>query len=556
MTTAVASPVTAYAEAVLSGEVLTGKMVRQACERHIRDLTTGAERGLYFDEGKANRAIRFFANLRLPDGNNAGKPFVLEPWQCFIVGSLFGWLRRDGKRRFQYAYVEVARANGKTPTGAGVLLYGLTADGENGAQCYSAATTRDQAKIAFRDATTMADGTPAIKSQVESLVNNLTYSPLSSFLRPLSADASKMDGLRVHVALADEVHEHPNGDVLAKLRTGMKSSQPLLLMITTAGYDRNSVCWEEHDYTVKVVEGIIEDDSRFGYIATLDEGDSWTDEKVWLKANPNLGVTVKLETLRQECASAKEIPGQQNQFRRLRLNQWTEQSTRWLDMETWDKGKAPIDIEALAGRICYGGLDLSSTTDLSAFDLLFPPIDDDPNWYVLSWFWLPEENIQKRVTRDRVPYAVWARQDFMELTDGNVIDYAWIRAKVNELSVTYRISEIGYDPWNATQLTTWLMEDGAEMVPVRQGFASLTAPTKEIEKLVAAGKLRHGGHPVLRWNASNVSVKEDPSGNIRIAKDVSTERIDGIAALANAFFCALRHESEESVYEDRGLLVL
>lgn len=555
MTTATRSAVTAYAEAVLNGDILTGKLVRQACQRHMDDMVHGHERGLHFGEGKADRAIRFFANLKLPDGNNAGKPFILEPWQCFIVGSLFGWLKADGKRRFQYAYVEVARANGKTPLGAGILLYGLTADGESGAQCYSAATTRDQAKIAFKDATMMADSTPAIKNQSESLVNNLTFTPLSSFLRPLSADASKMDGLRVHVALADEVHEHPNGEVLAKLRTGMKSSQPLLLMITTAGYDKLSVCWEEHDYTVKVLDGVFENDARFGYIATLDADDAWQNEDVWVKANPNVGVSVKLDTLRLECQEARETPGKQNNYRRLRMNQWTEQSTRWLDIDTWDKGNTPIDLEALAGRICYAGIDLSSTTDLSALTLLFPPRDDEV-WQVLAWFWLPEENIQKRVTRDRVPYDVWERQAFLTLTPGNVIDYAWIREKVNALSRMYRISEIGFDPWNATQLTTWLMEDGAEMVPVRQGFASLTAPTKEIEKLVAAGKLQHGGNPLLRWCASNVSVKEDPSGNIRIAKDVSTERIDGIAALGNAFFCALRHESEDSVYGIRGLLTL
>ena len=314
-------PATAYALAVTSGQVVAGRLVRLACERHLRDLETAAERGLVWRPDLAAKVERFFRLLRLPDGAAAGKPFILQPWQQFVIGSLFGWLRLDGTRRFRYAYVSVARANGKSPMAAGVGLYGLMADGESGAQVYSAATTRDQAKVIFGDADHMRERSPGFSERIVKTVNNLAYLPTGSYFRPLSAEAKTMDGLRVHMALVDEIHEHPNGDVLSKLRTGMKSSQPLLFMITTAGFDRLTVCWEEDDNSVRVLEQLIDNDAYFAYVARPDEDDEWTDEACWPKANPSLGVTVRIDTLREECELAKQIPGQQNPFKRLRLNQ-------------------------------------------------------------------------------------------------------------------------------------------------------------------------------------------------------------------------------------------
>ena len=554
MTTATRSSVTVYADSVLAGDVLTGKLVRLACERHLRDLQHGHERGLTFDEDRAERVVRFFANLHLPDGVNAGKPFLLESWEAFIVGSLFGWLRADGKRRYQYSYVEVARANGKTPLGAGIGLYCLTADQEHGAQIFSAATTRDQAKIAFRDATLMVENTAALKARITPMVNNLHYQPLNSFFRPLSADASKMDGLRVHYALVDEVHEHPNGDVLSKLRTGMKSSQPILFEITTAGFDRESVCWQEHDYTVKVLEGVVDDDTRFGFVATLDDGDGWTDETVWVKANPNLGVTVKLDTLRQECEQAKAIPAQQNSFKRLRLNLWTEMETLWLDMPTWDDQPERTPIEELAGRTCYAGIDLSTTTDFTAAVLLFP--DDEGGYDVLAYFWMPEENLRDRCIRDHVQYDVWADQGFIELTPGNLVDQRHIAKRIAELREGYYIIELGFDPWNAAYLEAELGDAGAPLVKVPQSLANLSAPAKELSALLFDRKFRHGNHPVLRYMASNVVAIQDPSGNLRPHKGKSTGRIDGISAAVTALGRAMLREMGPSVYETGDLLVL
>ena len=546
----VAHPTTQYAQGVVAGRVVTGRLVRLACERHLRDLE---RRDLVFDEVAADKALNFFSLLTLPDGANAGRKFELQPWQQFVVGSLFGWKRRDGLRRFRYAYIEVARANGKTPAGAAMLLYGLTADGQQGAQCYSAATTRDQAKIAFRDAALMVEGTPALNQVVERLQNNLAYQRLGSFLRPLSSDASKMDGLRVHFALEDELHEHPSADVTSKLRTGMKTPQPLLIQITTAGYDRNSVCWEEHHYSVQVLEQIFDDDARFSYIATIDPDDDWTDEACWIKANPNLGVTIQPDVLRQECNQAILIPGQQNPFKRLRLNIWTEQQDRWLDIATWDRCQAEFTAEDCEGWACWAGLDLSTVRDITAMVLVFKNGD---RVRVLPYFWVPEDNVRQRSESDRVPYDVWVRDGYITATPGNVVDYDRVRSDIQEIGRRYNIIELAKDRWNSTQIGTQLMGDGFTVVDFGQGFASMTAPAKELERLVTSQMLEHDGNPVLRWMASNVTVEQDAAGNLKPSKARSGEKIDGIAALCMALGRAIVQDDGASVYESRSLIIL
>lgn len=544
MTTAVRSPVTAYAEAVLSGSVVTGRLARLAAERHMRDLETGQERGLWFNDEEAQRAISFFRILKLPDGSGAGGPFVLQPWQEFVVGSLFGWHAGE-RRRFHYALVELARANGKSPLAAGIGMYGLTLDGEQGAQIYSAATTRDQAKIVFNDAVHMAEKSPSLWPRLTKTVNNLAYIANGSYFRPLAADSSKMDGLRVHIALVDELHEHPNGEVMAKLRTGMKSTQPLLFAITTAGYDRNSVCYEEHDHAVKVLEGVIDNDSYFAFIATLDEEDDWLDEACWPKANPSLGVTVRLETLREEAELAKQIPGQQNSFKRLRLNIWTEQASRWLDMAVWDAGAEPFEKEDLKGRRCFAGLDLAKTRDLSALVLLFPPEKEGEKWKVLPRFWCPEEDIRVRSNRDRVPYDVWVQQGLIETTPGNTTDHRFITAALIEEASKYNIIELAFDrSFFEGRAEDW-QDEGMTVIPFGQGFMSMAPPTFELERLLLAGDLQHGGNPVLRWMASNVTVRSDPAGNLKPDKEKSIEKIDGIVALVMALGRAIVHRTTE-----------
>ena len=506
---------------------------------------------------------------------------MLQPWQQFVVGSVFGWKRADGLRRFRTTYVEVARKNGKSALLAGISLYALTADGEAGAHVYAAATTRDQARIVFGEAERMVAASPALAARVTRTVNDLAVLPTASWFRPLSADASKMDGLNVHLAAVDEVHEHPGPEIIQKLNTATGARrQPLIVEITTAGYDRHSVCRQHHEFSVKALEGTVPHeaaDSWFAFIATLDASDIWTDPKVWVKANPSLGVTVKLDDLKRQIDEACEMPAQQNAIRRLRLNEWTEQVTRWLDMSIWAEGGPPDatdwqevragldDLECkLLGRECYGGLDLARVNDLSAFMLLFPPTQDPAlenlaeKWIVLSRFWVPEEDILRRSRRDRVPYEVWRDQRFLVATPGNATDFAFIEAEIIRLTGRYDLRELSYDRTFAGEIVQHLQDEAVKLVQFGQGFLSMAAPTAELERLSVSRLLWHGGHPVLRWNASNVAVRHDPAGNIKPDKERSSERIDGIVAICNALGRALLRDvnAGRSVYDSRSILVL
>lgn len=546
---------TAYARAVVAGSIITGRWVRLAAERHLRDLRDGAKRGLHFDIKRAAHACEFFPRfLRLAEGAHAGQPFRLEPWQAFNVGSLFGWLDADGDRRFRTAYIEVGKGNGKTPMAAGIGLYGLMADGEASAEIYAAAVTREQAGILFADARKMALSSPALASRLKIDEHNIAHPDSWSFFRPVSSEARSLDGKRVHMALIDEVFEHPNPLVIDKMRAGTKGRrQALIIEITNAGFDRHSVCWEHHEHSTRVLEGTVENDAWFAFVAGLDPCekcriagrtqpscdacDQWTDERTWKKANPNLGVSVMLKYLREQVKEALEIPSKQNLVRRLSFCEWTESATRWLDADRWRACGTTVDAAALVGRPCYAGLDLSSTKDLTALVLLFP--DDFGGYDVLPFFWVPGENLRRRRERDNVPYDDWARAGLIETTEGDVVDYDRIHERLRELATRYAIQEIAYDRWNATHLITQLQGDGATVVPIGQGFASLSAPSRELEKLVLARALRYGGHPVLSWCALNCVVETDSAGNIKPSKRLSTERIDGAVALVMALARAM-----------------
>lgn len=552
-------------------------MVRLACERHIRDRDTGAERGLRFDTGAAQDVFDFFEQfLCLAEGEHAGRPFILQPFQKFILGSLFGWMGSDGYRRFRTAYIEIGKGNGKSPLAAGIGLYGLIADGEAGAEVYAAAVTRDQAKILFTDAENMVSLSPALSSRVENTVNNLAFPRTKSFFRAISSEAKALDGKRVHMALIDEIHEHPNAQVVDKMRAGTKGRrQALIFEITNSGYDRHSVCYQHHDYSEKVLRGIIENDSWFAYVCQLDacetcrtagkgapsddcgDCDDWRDENVWLKANPNLDVSITRKYLREQVTEAEGMPSKQNIVKRLNFCIWTEQAVRWIDMGRWDACGAPFDAAELAGRACYMGLDLASVDDLAALAAVFPPVEEGELYKALVWFWVPEESVHPRSKRGQVPYDVWVREGLIEATPGEAINYKWIRAKITEIADTYAIRRIAYDPWNASELTSDLETDGLEMVQFRQGFGSMAGPTKQLGRLILRGELAHGGNPVLRWNASNMTVATDPAGNVKPDKAKSTEKIDGVVALIMALDGAIHHEPEstESVYETRGARV-
>lgn len=563
-------PATKYARwAVRSRQV--GRLVKLACQRHLDDLRTGKKRGLRWDAKAGERVVTFFRDfLKHSKGEWAGQPVELAPWQQFAVMSLFGWQRADGTRRFRTGYFEVAKKNGKSTLAAGVGLYLLVADGEAGSEVYAAATKRDQARIVWDEAKRMVQASPDLKDlvQVFRARSNLSIEQTASKFEPLGRDADSMDGLNVHAAILDELHVHGSREVHDVLKQSTAARrQPLVFEITTAGTDRNSICWEEREYSEKVLTGVIADDSFFAYVAALDDNDRWDDERVWAKANPNLGVSKKLDKMREECEAAKSTPAKQNAFRRYHLDEWTRAETRFLDLDRWDACAGdlmPLELEREnEGRRAYGGLDLATTTDLAAFVLAFEP-EDEEDWIdVLCRFWIPADRIPDRVVKDRVPYDLWEREGWVIATPGDVIDYRAIRDEITELGERYEIREIAFDRWGSQAISNDLSDAGFTMVQFGQGYASMSPATKEFEKAVLTRQLRHGGQPVLRWNADNLTVRTDPSGNVKPVKPghkMSGKKIDGMVALIMALDRTIRHEGtapESSVYTaERGLLTL
>lgn len=550
-----ADPVTAYAREVIAGKVPAGRLQILAAQRHVSDMKGGKARGLHFDAEAAEKAIKFFTFLRHSKGKWAGQGFTLAPWQAFIVGSLFGWKRKDGKRRFRTAYNEVPRKNGKSTLSAGIALRLAFFDGEPGAEVYVAATKRDQAKIVFDECARMRNKTPALKKHIGAFVGNLHNTVTASRLQPLGADADSTDGLNIHGAVVDELHAHKTRAMVDVLETATGArDQPLVFYITTAGTDRNSVCWSSHEYGVKVLEDVVQDDTLFVFITCADEGDDWRDPKTWAKANPNLGVSVHLDDLKRKARRAHEIPSEQNAFRRLHCNEWTEAVSVWIPDSVWMRGGAPVDEIALRGRPCYGGLDLAQTRDIVALALVFP--DDDGAFDVLCRFWCARDQIEERARKDRAPYPLWVEQGFLTATDGNVSDFDFVEREVLDIAATFDLRLLAFDRYMALQIVTHLKDHlGNERIAgFGQGFLSMAAPTKELERLAVEGKIRHGGNPVLRWMNKNVAIRMDPAGNMKIDKAKSAEKVDGMVALAMALGVAIGvGAARPSVYETRGL---
>lgn len=514
----------------------------------------------WYDANAAAVAVAFFERLlHHVKGEWSGQPFALQRWQREeIVKPLFGWKRADGTRRYRRAYIEIPRKNGKSTLAAGIGLLLLFADNEPGAEIYSAAADRDQAAIVFDVAKQMVEASPQLQRLAEVFKRSITVPSSRSSYRVLSADAFTKHGLNAHGIVFDELHVQPNRELWDVLTTAMGARrQPLLVAITTAGYDRESICWEQHEYARQVLSGVIDDPSFFGYITAADETDDWTSPEIWAKANPGIGQTVKLEYLETECRRAQNSPAYQNTFRRLHLNQWTQQETRWLDLAAWDACGQAVDADELAGRRCYAGLDLASTTDIAALALVFPPEEPDEPYQALAYFWVPGENLVDRGRRDRVSYDGWARAGLITATPGNAIDYETIRAAIERLGERYAIGDIAFDRWGAVQMSQQLEAAGFTMVAMGQGFQSMSPPTKELLRLVVDKRLAHGGNPVLRWMADNLVVQTDPAGNIKPNKAKSTARIDGMVALIMALDRATRHgQASRSVYEGRGLRML
>lgn len=585
--------VTGYAKAVLAGEIVAGPDVRNACKRHLRDLKSGPDRGLVFDLARVNRAIGFFEDvLCLNGGDYEGMPFLLAPWQAFVVGSLFGWMTVDGFRRFRLGYIETGKGSGKSPLVAGIGLYGLVSDGEQRAEIYAAATKRDQAMILFRDAVSMVDMSPALCSRLaqsgrDEKVWNLYYPNTRSFFRPISADEGQ-SGPRPHIGLLDEVHEHKTAATVNMMRAGTKNRRKaLVVMITNSGSDKKTVCGQYHDLGVRICADIETDDSFFAFICSLDEGDDpLTDEACWPKVNPSLDYIAEGQAdgipgrkyLREQVQSARGLPAQESVVRRLNFCEWTQADAPWISWAVWKQAEERVPMRILRNRRCVAGLDLASTTDLTAFVLLFWPVPHDPHWRLLPYFWIPDEDLQGRENRDKVPYAMWVKDGHLETTPGRAISKKHVLLRLVKICAYFDVERIGYDRWRIEDLLQLMADEDItlpEMVGFGQGFKDMAPAVDEFERRLLGQSpeqevidlapsdyeviepevvetLRHDGNPVMTWNAGNAVIVSDPANNRKADKAKATGRIDGIVASIIAVGTSIKSAgpSGKSIYDE------
>lgn len=515
----------------------------------------------HYDKARADRAVSFIEMLRHTKGEWAGKRFWLLPWQERIIRDLFGVVRADGTRQFRTAYIEIPKKQGKSELAAAIALYMLYADNEPSAEVFSAAADRQQASIVYDVAKRMVEMTPALmkRSKVMGATKRIVNYSNAGYYQVVSADVGGKHGYSISGLVFDEIHNQKNRqlwDVLTK-GSGDARRQQLVVAITTAGTDRNSICYELHTKAVDLLKGRREDATFYPVVYSLPDEADWTDEKNWYIANPSLGYTVPIERMREAFLQAQENPAEENVFRTLRLCQWVGSTVAWIPDHIYDRGNTPIDTAALQGRDCYAGLDLSSSGDITALALMFPPRTEDEKYIVLPFFWVPEDTIPTRVRQTSVPYDNWAAQGFMYATPGNVIDYAYIQNTIEALSMQYHIVEIAFDRWGSNMLVERLTEMGLTVVPFGQGYKDMSPPSREFYEQLMKGNMVHGGNPVLKWMCGNVAVEQDPAGNIKPTKSKSADKIDGVVATIMALDRCIRKQNAASVYDDpaRGLLV-
>lgn len=580
-----------FAEQVQAGEIVAGPDVRNACRRHLQDLEDGVLRGLVWNQGAADHAIGFVEDvLCLNGGEFEGMPFLLAPWQAFVMGSLFGWYTADGFRRFRVAYIETGKGSGKSPLVAAIGLYGLVADKEQRAEIYAAATKRDQAQILFRDAVSMVNMSPAlcgrlVQSGRDEKVWNLFYPSTNSFFRAISSDEGQ-SGPRPHIALIDELHEHKSASAVNMMRAGTKfRRRALIVMITNSGSDKKTVCGQYHELGIRICGGKEENDTVFAFICSLDEGDDpFTDEACWPKVNPSLnfireghqdGIPGR-KYLREQVQEARGLPAKESVVRRLNFCEWTAADSPWLSWDIWSQAEERVPMSLLRDRPCVGALDLSSTTDLTAFVLLFYPTAADPYWRLLPYFWIPAHELEKRESRDKVPYALWIKDRHLETTPGRAISKLHVLRRLMKICHYFDVRKIAYDRWRIEDLRELMSEHGIELpelVGFGQGYESMGPAVDEFERrllgllpeaeeggqgVVAADMdgvvemLRHDGNPVMTWNAGNAITVSDPAGSRKVDKAKATSRVDGIVAaiMATGISGAAAAGSGKSVYEE------
>jgi phage terminase large subunit-like protein len=524
-----------YAEDVLSGKIITGNLTRLAIQRNENDLKEAANRGLFFCEDSALRVLKFFNYLKHYQGKLAGQVIELEPWQCWNFATVFGWKKEEtGARRFATAYNEVARKNGKTTALSGIGCYGLTKDNEGGPEIYAVAASRFQAGKLFKSAKAMVERSPALKQRLTIFTNEIQFDKNVGLMTVLSADAGVQDGLNPHMVLFDELHAQKKADLWNVLESSMvgSRSQSLMWVITTAGYNKSGICYEIRSYIIKVLQGLEENDAIFGLIYTLDEGDSWLEEENWIKANPNIGVSVDINSLRAKAKKAQVMPTAKVDFFIKHLNIWVSGATLWCNVEQWLKCGTEYTWDQLLEsqpEALYFGLDLASVSDLCSLTGI--AVMSDGSWKVIGKHYLPEEAVENNLVKSSAKYQDWADDGYLTVTPGNVTDYEWIKNDIRWLMERFNVREIAFDPFNSTQLVNDLLAEGVNMVKFRQGALSMNSPMRELERRYLSGIISHNNDPVINFAMSNVVAIFDPKGNMSPAKNKSQEKIDPAVAL-------------------------
>lgn len=549
-----------YINDITHGRVVAGRLARLRVERHLKDLESCYDRGLYFDEAAALKVLRFFGFLHHAKGSQfAGKPFELSPWQAFDIYNIYGWKTTGGRRRFRYAYTDIARKNGKTTFAAGQGLYLLIMDQEPGAEVYTVATKREQARICLDDARTIVSKSKDLRKYAQVFQHAVTCEVMGASMKALSSDSNTLDGLNPHGVILDEFHAHKDDLVFNVMKSAMGArQQPLMLILTTAGFNRNVPCYGYRDVGIKVLEGLLQQDDTYYSIHTLDKDDDYHDPEVWIKSNPNLGVSVSNDFLKDEYNAAKNNPSQLYNFLTKNLNLWTDSAEAWITYDEWmacDNG-----VEDLDGAECYAGLDLASTRDTTALALRFQKADGKSTYKL--FFWMPEMNVEERVKNKGINYDRWIRDGWVKTTPGNITDYDFIKADIIALCDRYKVRQIAFDRWNSSQLVIDLGKEGITMVPYGQGFGDMNAPTKELEKEVLKRSMNHEGNPVLAWHISNVQMQRNPAGDVKIDKDKSSEKVDGAVAAVMALGTYIKTMGGElkpdinEIYSERGIRIL
>ena len=537
-----------YSASICADKIPASKWVKAACRRQIEDLAKWRPKKspFFFDEKQATKVCKFIEYLPHVKGPLAKKEIQLDPWQIFCLTAVFGWRKPDGKRRFRRSYIEVPRGNGKSSLSSGVGLYMLAADDEMGAEVYSLATTREQAKIVFGDAQQMARMSPALRAHygLEINAHNINILRTGSKFEALSAEGSTLDGLNIHLGCIDELHAHKTRAVYDVVETGTgKRDQSLLWVITTAGSDRSGICYEVRTFVTKILDGVFEDDSQFGIIYGIDDDDDWSTEAALIKANPNWGVSVRPEIVLALQRKAIELPSATNNFLTKHLNVWVSSSAAWMDMRAWEKcGDKNLKSEDCRNDPCFIGLDLATRSDIAAHVKLFQrEVDGQPHYYVFGHYYLPEDAVTDARNSQ---YSGWVRSGAMIVTEGATTDYQTVIDYIRQDAAEYEVKTVGFDPWNASHLSNVLMDEGLIMVEMRQGAKTLSEPMKHLQALVSAGRLHHDGNPALTWMISNVMAKADDNDNIRPVKDRDENKIDGAVALIMALGRAMAHQDE------------